>query len=561
MAWDVDNLTNGILTSGSGNWNNVATNFTDLGDTIPHFAWDNTLNAADTAVFGGTGGTAPFTITVGTITAGGVAFETAGYRLSGGTLTLSGGTLGGTVDGRIDSVIAGTGGLTKTGANTITLGGTNTFTGQLVINSGRINLSALALGPVLGGGVGNETVITSGATLDLGGQAYGNQAVAATNVEIFQIAGTGVGGIGALINSGAGQINATSKVVLTADATVNAGGGLLSSYNAAGQIVNTAGGRFDVRLTGTAVAGQNHLDLGGFTLTKIGQQRLALVNASVSDGNIVVNEGQLYLEATTLLQGSGTVTVNANGHLGFFSIANAANVTRQVVLNGGSIGDQNGTGAAQTVNAPIQISGALNPNFTSVSTTLLTTLAGQITESGFTGSEVAKRGPGLLAFSNQTNSFAAPVTIYAGNLQANYTTPFTGGVAPAAPTALTGTPLGTGSTVTLAGGTLNVRVDGANDATNQVFTIGKSLIIDRAPSGINLDRLTATGGTDKNLFISATFAAPSAANGWSVGQNQLTGTQTNTFRTQFDTITMNSDTVLNVGDFTLTGTVNSCWSP
>jgi hypothetical protein len=109
--------------------------------------------------------------------------------------------------------------------------------------------------------------------------------------------------------------------------------------------------------------------------------------------------------------------------------------------------------------------------------------------------------------------------------------------------------------LTLAGGTLNIRVDGAADGTNQVFTIGKSLVIDRAPSGINLDRVSA--GTDKNLLIAATFAPQSAGEGFSIGQNQLTGAQGNGYRTQFTTLTMNNDTALNVGDFTLTGDVLS----
>src|SRR6185436_12042547 len=101
---------------------------------------------------------------------------------------------------------------------------------------------------------------------------------------------------------------------------------------------------------------------------------------------------------------------NPGGKLGFWSSSAAGNITRPIVVNGGTIGDPTATGAAQTINAPISFTGPLNPNFTSVSGNV-TTLAGVISQAGFTGTELAKRGSGVLAFSNPANSYSVPDVI------------------------------------------------------------------------------------------------------------------------------------------------------
>src|SRR3546814_17469812 len=97
---------------------------------LPYIApWNNT--ALDNAIFGGTAGsvTLDAPITVHNLT-----FNTAGYTLDGSTLTLAGvdptiAANSGTPT--INSVIAGTAGLTKTGHGILHLTGANTFRGGL----------------------------------------------------------------------------------------------------------------------------------------------------------------------------------------------------------------------------------------------------------------------------------------------------------------------------------------------------------------------------------------------------------------------------------------------
>jgi autotransporter-associated beta strand protein len=145
--------------NGSGDflWNTTSTNW---GGAV----W---TSGAD-AVFGATG--------VGTVTVSGtqtladsltaLCFDTAGYKLMGGTLALPAnpGSCGFNVnvDAEIASVITGSGGLNKTGAGTLTLTGSNTHTGMTAVKAGSLKLGN-------GGNLNNTWVpVFSSGTLAIG---------------------------------------------------------------------------------------------------------------------------------------------------------------------------------------------------------------------------------------------------------------------------------------------------------------------------------------------------------------------------------------------------------
>lgn len=129
-TYDTDGTVSGVITEGTTSWNGSNAVWNSGGSLI---AWPG-LNT-DTAVFGGgTAGTGAGTagiVTVGSVLANGITFNTpnaGSYTLSGGTLTLDGASPTITVNSStaaISSVLAGTVGMTKAGAGTLTLSGSS----------------------------------------------------------------------------------------------------------------------------------------------------------------------------------------------------------------------------------------------------------------------------------------------------------------------------------------------------------------------------------------------------------------------------------------------------
>lgn len=550
-----------------------------VGGVVPGAAtiatWDATVTAANSTLLGAnlTWGGISITNPGGLVTIGGSNRLTlagaAGINLSAATqnltidspLTVAGTTQLGsrvlTLSGA-NSVLTGvvSGGAANTTALNVTggsllLSGANTFSGRLLVGPGAF--VATSNGAALGANaVNNETVVQAGGTLNIGGQNLGTERI--------QIAGTGVSDIGALINQGASSTNALQFVSLTGNATVNAGGALPTSFNAGGGVVAGALGQMEIRL-GSYTAGAANLNLAGNTLTKIGGARFNLFAADVTAGNIVVNEGVFSIEGTTVLNGSGSITVNSGGKLAFVALANnGSNVAWPITVNGGTIGDVLGTNAAQTVAAPISIGGSTAPNFVAAAANL-TTISGKISKAvGSTAPELAKRGAQVLALNNPANDFDMPVTIYQGTLRAIFLTDLgAGGVSPDEPLTTTDTPLGTNPVVKLAGGTLSLRINMENNATAfQRWDLNKTIVVDLAPSAMDFDRRTNTAQTNKHVVIDAlNFTEPNAQNGYSIGQNQFTFTQVNTHRLEIPLMMMARDTHIVGGDDTFTGNILS----
>jgi autotransporter-associated beta strand protein len=351
---------------------------TDVGNTnwLPgNVVWAQN----DNAIFNGTAET----VTVTTAnTFNNITFDVGGFIIAAGsgsfnlandqasTITVTNALDSATIAETIADNIAGLSSLTKAGAGTLILSGANTYTGQTLVTAG--TLKPGAAGALGAAGAGAETVVSSGATLDVNGQAL-------TNTEIVRIAGTGVGSLGALVNTGASQQNALNRVELTGNASV---GGTQ---------------RFDIR-PGTSPT----LDLGvsGFTLTKVGVNQFSLVGTTVTNGNLTIDAGTLSIETTSTVQGTGTITVNSGAILGLYQNTDA-NVTRAITVNNGSI---NNLGSSGGINSNITLSGG-----GAISTgagNLTTTFGGNITGSG----PLAISGTGAAAF-NGTNTYTGGTTI------------------------------------------------------------------------------------------------------------------------------------------------------
>jgi autotransporter-associated beta strand protein len=300
LLWRLQGTTSGsggklVIDSGGVNVevfdNNLPETIVNNGGTLSSYGgrsqdMDLTLNEGATlAAYNGTGTYS------GTVILGGAATLNAGEASAFPSYT------GGSLD--IESAITGSGSITKIGGNKLTLSSSaSDYTGATVVEEGLLELGhADALGNTSG------VAVDDGATLDIAGTR--------PNVHVT-ISGTGTTGQGALINSGGSASNSQISLTLAADATI---GGT---------------GRFDIR--------GGFLDGGGYTLTKVGTNPVAIRASASNLAAIVIDEGDIYFENVNQTGLAGTpVIVNADGRLGSYTYSTYS-VPVDIVLNGGLLG-------------------------------------------------------------------------------------------------------------------------------------------------------------------------------------------------------------------------------
>lgn len=172
----------------------------------------------------------------------------------------------------------------------------NTFTGQVVVESGllRYESSNNAAGAR---GVGNETIVLDGGTVDIRDRDFNVQA---DDTEIFHISGSGTNGVGALRNTaGTGAI---SHLVLDNDATIG-------GYSSAGFMRHfSADGTSQIAPI---------VDLGGHALTKLGTNEWRFHNADIQNrAGAVINiyEGEIKFENDGALVGGALIDGTTYGN-------------------------------------------------------------------------------------------------------------------------------------------------------------------------------------------------------------------------------------------------------
>ncbi|MFD0896037.1 autotransporter-associated beta strand repeat-containing protein [Luteolibacter ambystomatis] len=301
----------------------------------------------------------------------------------------------GAIVARIDRPIAGTNGfqvLAPGGAASMGLGGVaNTFSGVLTIGAGvslrTDNGSSLgakdALTTVTSGTgdptVANYTEVLAGGTLSISNQNHGT--------EYIKAAGTGWDGNGAVVNLNATQTSSLQQMELTGDTTLG------------------GSSRWDIR---HATAASGRLFQNGFTITKTGANQISLVNVQViGGGNVIVNQGIFGVEAGTVFDGAGTVTVNSGGSFNLYE--NTGVTTRAVLMNGGTM-NHTSTAANATYGGNITLAAATTISQSGATGSL--TLTGTIDGTG----SLTKAGPGTLHL-NGANTFTGATILSAGTLQ------------------------------------------------------------------------------------------------------------------------------------------------
>ena len=330
---------NGSSQGGNGTWDTTNARFGTVAGGPYTTTWNNTTNAADTALFGGSTATATLgtNITVRQITfnnastvakdAGNLYSLTAG---SGNNLTVSaGGTPRGT-GGTISAPIVGTGGLVLSNAGgPIVLTGSCTYSGTTIIGStSQLNLGA-------GGSIGSSSGIRVDGTFST------NRSDTITQGVNFSL----IAGGGEFIKAGNGTTIFTLVNPYTGPTTISAGtlqmgdGGTVGSLGPSSSISVASGATFAVNRSNSATQASSGggfraiSGAGGFTQAGSGTTTLAVTNSytgptSVLGGALRIT-GTLAATAITvssaaILGGSGTTAGDVTFNAGSKFLFNAA---------------------------------------------------------------------------------------------------------------------------------------------------------------------------------------------------------------------------------------------
>ncbi|NBY36091.1 MAG: hypothetical protein EBQ59_01340, partial [Verrucomicrobia bacterium] len=506
--WDADGLAagnnsgTGAGLGGSSVWDDSTAKWWD-GVSAANVAWPNQSFSADSVIFTGTAGTVTVGGSLG-IFVRGLTFNTSGFVLAGDNshaLILSSSspsiTLGtGVSQATIAAFLGGSNGFTFNGgvnAGTLLLGATasgSNYNGIVDISSGVLRtMSLTALG--WAGGAVDGTIVNAGGALRLG--------IGGTSSEYVTIAGTGVGGTGALILDP--NLAATLSVPLTVDAsgaTINIGTGatltLTGGIVATGNLTKTGNGT--LLMTTTASSGTGTLTVNGgiFSITS------ATTVTKWHSGNITVNNGGTFrltaggtdsipVSGTNSATVSPTLTINAGGGLDWQQTG--AETLTSILLSGTGL---NNTGAlltsAATAGGAITASSGIN---LAAATTIGAYTGGSlkfvtgITTGGFT---LTKAGAGSLIY---TPNLGTPWGVDALVLNAGSLVLLPGAASAAT---YTGANAAVGTTFTYAGG--NTLTLTKNTTSTLLYTIGNA--------GASANSVLVRGASSRGTLVLAPTA-------------------------------------------------------
>ena len=435
-----------------------------------------------------------------------------GSLIGAGDVTLGSGTLdaggnGGTTT--FTGTISGSGGFTKSGTGTMTLGHANSYTGATAINNGTLltsiadalpSLTALTLdasgtldlsgvNQTVGSVAGAGNILLGGATLSFGGNGISTS-----------YAGT-ITGTGNITKNGAGTFTVSGGSDYIGQTTVSGGTLQLGAANAlpATTAVSLANGTtFDLAgFTQTigSLQGAGALSLGAATFTTgTNDSDVAFSGAITGSGNITkTGNGAQTLSGTNTFSGGvtilgGALSVDNESRLGTSTTIN---------LNGGTLAAN--TDLTLTKNLSLGVDGGTLDTATS-NVTFSGTLSG-------TATTLSKAGTGTLTITTTDAAFSSELSIDEGRVLVN-------GALTSMPATVNdgGTLGGTGTvgvTNVLDGGTLAPGAGiGRINTAALTMSVGSALSIELGGTvaGTSYDQVSTTGALTLGGVPSVTLA-------------------------------------------------------
>ncbi len=419
-------------------------------------------------VISGAGG---LTLMAGAQTLLGANTYTGGTTVTAGTLTGNTTSLQGNIvdngalvfdqraNGTYAGAISGTGPVTKIGAGTLILTGTNTFAGNMTISVGGVQVGA--------GG-------TSG-TLGVG--AIINNASLVFNRSDNITVGNDLSGAGSVTLLGSGAVRLTGTSTYTGGTIISGGRLVGTASSLQGPITNNAALDFDQAIAGSFAG----VISGTGSVTKMGVGNLTLSGANSYTGGTTISAGTLTGNTTTL---QGNVINNAAL---VFDLASAGSFAGAISGTGAvtkiGVGNLTLTGANSYTGGTTISAGTLTGN--------ATTLQGAIIDNGALVFDVAATG----TFSGAVSGAGTVTKIGAGTLIVTGTSSFSGGT-------------------TIGAGTVQVGAGGASGALGSGAIVNNgALVINRSDNITVGNTLSGTGSVSLVGSGTVTLAAATSYTG------------------------------------------------